>query len=358
MIRRFFLLLTFIIFAAGCSSNSAPTQGTYGGKIVSAWYPDFELVRASQSLEAAGDILTEISPVWFVLDEKGAIRPLHMANDQKVINMARANGIKIIPSILNFQNGTFQTAPVLAIIQDASTRRAHAQAVAKLVKDFGYDGIDLDYEGLPASAMANFTALVGAVREALPEDKILAIAVHAKHSSAQNWNGPGAQDWRALLQRVDRFRIMIYDYHWATSGPGPIAPLDWMGKVLNYALSQARDAGISSQKIIAGMPFYGYNWGSSPPAREANYHKVSALRNDKQNQILSETRDGSSGEPVLRYRRDGVDHTVYYQDAASIQGRLNILKRDFPQIGGIAYWRLGAEDPRAWAAIRAYRLNQ
>lgn len=350
---------------AGCSSSNPSSSPGYpqsdpsnqSDRIVSAWFPDFDLARAYQSLESAKNDLTEVSPVWFVLDNNGGIRSLWMANDQRLINTAKNNNIRLIPSILNFQDGTFQTAPVLAIIQDAARRRAHAAAVAKLVQDYGYDGIELDYEGLPAYAVDDFTALIRAVREALPEGKILSIAVHAKSSIRQNWAGPGAQNWVALLPEVDRFRIMLYDYHWSTSGPGPISPLDWMGKVLNFAVEQARIAGVSPLKIIAGMPFYGYDWGNTTPADEANFNRVLALRNDPLNIIISETRDITSGEPVLRYRRNSVDHTVYYQDFVSINGRLELLKKDFPQIGGISYWRMGAEDPAAWAAIRAYAMD-
>ena len=48
---------------------------------------------------------------------------------------------------------------------------------------------------------------------------------------------------------------MGYDYHWATSPPGPVAPVGWIRAVLRYAKTQ-----IPASKIILGIPLYGYDW--------------------------------------------------------------------------------------------------
>ena len=60
------------------------------------------------------------------------------------------------------------------------------------------------------------------------------VAIYAKTYDAQ-WDGAGAQDWAELAKYADSLKIMGYDYHWCTQHPGPLAPLDWLEAVMNYA---------------------------------------------------------------------------------------------------------------------------
>ena len=351
MHKIFIILLTFG-FLSGCGATTLPR--TQGKTAVAVWFSDFDMARAAQSLKTNSEIITQVNPVWYLLDAEGKIQSLPSVNQPEVLNTAKSVGMQVVPSILNIINGQFDPAPVVRIARDPSLRKAHAQAIAKIVTQQGYDGIELDYEAIPKEAAADFSALVAEVRSALPAGKILAIAVHAKKSSTQNWNGPGGQIWEDLLRHVDYFKIMLYDYSWLNSAPGPIAPLGWIRDVLRYGRNIAINTGVSPRKIIAGMPFYGYDWGPVLPASEANWNKVGAIKSNSKSTIISETRDGLSGEPILRYRIDGVERIVYYQDEFSVNGRLNMLIQEFPELGGIAYWRLGAEDPRSWESIKNY----
>ena len=60
-------------------------------------------------------------------------------------------------------------------------------------------------------------------------------------------------------------------------------------------------------------------------------------------------RDPVSGAPYLRYRADGVDHEVWYEDDDSIAAKLELA--DAYGVGAVELWRLGAEDPGLWGAL-------
>ena len=53
--------------------------------------------------------------------------------------------------------------------------------------------------------------------------------------------------------------------------------------------------------------------------------------------------------PYLRYRADGVDHEVWYEDAESIAAKLKLA--DAYGVGAVELWRLGGEDPGLWGSL-------
>ncbi|HEX2953694.1 MAG TPA: glycosyl hydrolase family 18 protein [Bacillota bacterium] len=359
------LALAFLLILAGCGSSTAvqtqavtpaanPGTGTesLSGYMVSAWFPDYDLNRAALSLNAGRGILTEVNPVWFILNSDGSIKMLPQANEAALIATARDNGMKVIPTVMNFGAGNFNAAPVVKILSDATLRMNHARSLAQLVKDYNYDGIEIDYEGLPSTVRSSFTALVRDVRTELPDGKLLSLDVYSKTTGTESWNGPGAECWEELLPLVDRFKIMIYDYSWSTGKPGPIAPLNWTRNVLKYAVGVAAQVNVTPKKIMVGMPFYGWDWPAGPPAQEAVYQSMIALKKSLPVGSFSEERDPDSGEIVLKYLKNDIAHIAYYQDAQTLSGRLAIIRESYPQVGGISFWRLGGEDPNSWPTIQ------
>ena len=222
----------------------------------------------------------------------------------------------------------------------ATTREAHANALAQLAISNGFDGIDVDYERVPTTSRANFTTFVGSLAAKLhAANKKLSVTVYAKASDKENWNGPGSQDWIAIGAAADSVKIMAYDYHWSTSAAGAIAPLDWLDQVAAYA-----EQTIAGSKIMMGLPWYGYDWPSSGGATTATYataHQTMLTNN------ATVQRDAASGEPYFSYS----GHTVYFQDAAGYATKVNLLKQKHPGIGGFAHWAAGQEDPDVWNVI-------
>ena len=226
------------------------------------------------------------------------------------------------------------------MIHDPARRRQHVEDILALVRDNGFDGIDIDYESLSPEDRDDFSLFIEELSAAMKaEGKLLSIAVHAKTDDAGAWSGAAAQDWARLGAAVDAFKIMTYDYHNGASEAGPIAPLDWVDDVLSYAATV-----VPAEKTWMGVPFYGYNWTGST-AQSLNWRQ--AVKLAEQNGVVPE-RDAASGEDRFSYG-DG-RHTVYFNDAQTLAARLAMLKEKHPGVAGIAIWPLGGEDPENWAA--------
>jgi spore germination protein len=298
------------------------------GRYVAAWMPtDWDTDNARASFEANVDYIDEISPVWYEMRSNGTLNALGGAQDATLIDIAHAAGVLVLPSITN----GFDPDRTGYVLRNAERRGEFVQRIIDEVEEYGYDGVDIDFEGMLSSERDVFTAFIRELADGLHQRGwILAIAIHARTSDEGGAAGAQAQDWYAIGQAVDRFRIMTYDYHWSGGGAGPVAPIYW---------------------VQVGVPFYGYDWVgtdgwpvtwlSIQDLLKAYEPKVSLLERDA---------EGEVAEATFNYRdREGY-HTVWFSSARSMEAKLDLVKQY--DLAGIAIWRLGGEDPSYWQAIR------
>ena len=307
---------------------------------VSAWVPYWDRARVRAAFTAHVAELNEVNFFWYEVQPDGSLRAFPGAEDAALLALARAHDLRVLPTIMN----DFDGPRVAALLADEESRMAHIQAIVTLAERMDYDGVEVDYEALPAEARDDFTAFIKALARTLhARDKLLSVAVHPKTDDRGTWDGPRAQDWPRLGAAVDEFKVMIYDYHWRTSPSGPIAPLDWIDDVLTYA----RQA-VPANKIWLGLPFYGYNW-----VEQKGKGLVWATADELIRQHRPITRrDLSSGELYFSYTVGDVQHTVYVPDARAIALKVRLARQRHPGIAGVAIWRLGGESPDHWAAIQ------
>ena len=338
-------------FSSGSISFSAPASGAACAVIypdepldyfaVSAWMPtSWDAANALASFQNNLDVLTEISPFWYEMTSTGALNTYAGARDASIVNTAHANGMLVLPTITN----NFDGSRVSAVINDRDKTITHIQNIMSEVTTYNYDGIDIDYESMDSSDRDAFSAFIRRLSNALhAQGKILTIAVQAKTSAPGGSWGPGSQDWYRLGQYVDRFRIMTYDYHWSTSGPGAIAPVGWLDDVLSFAGTVMDKA-----KTNMGVPFYGYDWWVGKSGSDVTWLAVQDLIGTYSPSIQW---DGTAKEPWFQYTMPGNKlHEVWYQNSDSIGHKLDAAMTR--QVGGIAIWRLGSEDPDNWDVIR------
>lgn len=139
-----------------------------------------------------------------------------------------------------------------------SLRRSFAGDCARIVKDFGLDGIDIDWEyptqdmaGISASPADtdNFTLLMRDLRQALGPDKALTLATVC---SAQYI------DFKAILPYIDFVNVMAYDMGTDSGHHASLYPSGHSGTLTSHEAIEAHlKAGVPPSKLVMGMPFYG-----------------------------------------------------------------------------------------------------
>ena len=120
-------------------------------------------------------------------------------------------------------------------------------------------GIDLDLErGGEIANMAASKVLFTRVAT-LVHAREVSNLLHADLPAMSSFNGSiGGENWcdyEYMNTVLDSATIMSYGFSWAGSAPGPTTPLWWAEDVYNYAITV-----IDSNKLIMGLPAYGWRW--------------------------------------------------------------------------------------------------
>jgi spore germination protein YaaH len=165
-------------------------------------------------------------------------------------------------------------------------------------------------------------------------------------------------DYGAIVEHVDRIRIMAYDF--SVSQAGPIAPLEWV----ESAIVGAIEATGSPDKLVLGLPAYGRNWpvatvGVCPSTDVPGRTSVSARSVDDLilRRAVTPTRVDETGEWQFEYELEVSDGTttcvqtrqVHYVDGDGIARRMDLARQY--RLDGVALWAFGFDDPAVWESI-------
>jgi spore germination protein len=319
--------------------------GDKAATLVVGSLPFWNLTEGPNIVTANRGSFNEASPWIYGIARNGQIVaqvPERAAETAAGVAQLRKAAIPLVPTIANVTNGQWAYEPVAAMLHDPTTMTRHIDDVVALVQRESYAGIDIDYEDLRATDREAFTTFVTRLGDALHDkNKILSVAVFAKTTDAGDDQRNVAQDYAAIGEAADEVRLMAYDYHWAASTPGPVAPITWVRDVLAYAKTQ-----IPPDKIVLGVPVSGYDWvdGQGEPVswlqcfgRTRTFHAT--LQYDRLSQ-----------SPSFRYTdTQNREHEVWFENAESTSAKLEAAKT--AGIRGAYLWMIGGEDDRTWSTL-------
>lgn len=282
------------------------------------------------SLEAYRSKLTGIVPFWYTIHRTGAITG---AADPQVMRFAEKNHLWVFALIQNM-NGS---AVYHALLNDPVAARQAIDQMLSLCESEGFDGVNLDFEGIaPADRQAytNFVAALSQQLHAYGYYVTLSVPAETQDEPQNGWTG--AYDYKALAKNADLLMIMAYDQHSTDSTPGTIASSGWVGKVARYAT-----ATVPPSKLILGIPVYGYDWAAGQSAIALSYSQAVAL--------ADQFHGGNLTSDHFSYTQGGVQHQVWYENALTFDHKVSLAVGY--DLRGIVLWRLGIEDPRIWQEL-------
>jgi spore germination protein YaaH len=277
------------------------------------------------------------------LNQYGNLTSLHGWPHGALVNAAHAAGSNVVVTITNF------TGSQLSTLLASSSYRATAVAniVAQVVAG-NADGVNIDFENLPASAKSNLVTFMTQLRVALEAE--LGDPHISVCTPAIDW--AYAYDFDKLAEQADYLFIMAYNYHYSSGDPGPVAPLhaggdwpSWAG--IDYTLDDYETyiSPYTLRKVILGLPLYGYEWPTTsdavPGTATGSGSAVltsTALSMVQSGQYGSRKFDAATKSPYLAYN-DGSWHQLWYTDWRMLVNRwIYGLNRN---VGGVGIWALG-----------------
>jgi spore germination protein len=323
---------------ASPTQSSAPAAPDF---FVAAWSRgDLISLRRAVTAEA----VNEVDLDWWHQSADGSLVP-ELVNPAFVAE-AHQDHLQVFATITNRRNDTapFDAAIAEAILATQTTRAASVARLVALCRSRGYDGIDLDWESLRAGDRSAFSAYVRQLGNELHAAGLrLSIAVYAKasdHPPGPEAGAMAAEDYGALGQAVDEFKLMTYSEHNGYTGPGAISSPAYMASTLAYAERQ-----VPARKIWLGVAFFGLDWGSG--VRYLLWSEAEALLAATHAPLQRSV----SGEALFRYTVGRVTHTVYFQDRPAVASVLRFAAAQRPRVAGVAIWVMGGEDPGFWSVV-------
>jgi spore germination protein YaaH len=316
-------------------------------RAVVASLPFWDIRNGTATVLAHRQDFTEVSPFIYGLAANGRIEAQYEPSQAAAVAAALARlrqaGLPLVPTLANITAGNWSYAPVARMLHHPALMRQQVAGIVALVRAHRYAGIDIDYENLHAADRHAFTTFITSLAAALhAHGKTLSAAVFAKTTSAGYGQANQAQDYAALGRAADQVRIMAYNYHWASSPPGPVAPVGWVRAVLRYAKTQ-----IPASKIILGIPLYGYDWSGGHGAA-LSWLRAFQLATRYHARPRYDT---AAQEPWLRYTAGGHRHVVWFENQASSRAKFEAAAGSGAR--GVFLWMFGYEDSRTWGALHA-----
>ena len=307
--------------------------------------------------------LDQVSPQYFQVLDDGTLDIKIPTNSKTFIDEMHKRNIKVVPFLANnWANGEKMFANSEQI----------ASQVAKTIKDYNLDGINIDIEGLGATYRDQFTNFIKFLNEKLPDGKSLSIAV-APNPWGTNIGWQGFYDYQALSMYVDYLFIMTYDERGGGSKDnGPVASISFMEKSIIYALKY-----VAPEKVVLGIPFYGRVWNMEDVNDTLNQNsnrvlgesislnKIPSLLDtynvnvqyDETSESVKGTFTIKAGDPEYQLKswtpplKPGT-YEVWYENEASIKKKLELVHKY--NLKGVGSWSLGQEDPVIWKDFRLW----
>jgi spore germination protein YaaH len=230
------------------------------------------------------------------------------------------------------------------------------QSLDNVFLAYPFSGINIDIEtsGETDEKMRqNLTNFIIKLRKHLDEKYghvQLSIDMYAGAAANQQiWN------IKDLAPHVDYIVVMAYDFHRSSSSvAGPVAPLFggkelWDGDI-NYYLQEFLKI-VPSEKILLGIPFYGYEWQTTSRDSQshtfpdtgatASYKRVLEILEKKDELQVQEHWNEEALSPYISYIENGEIYVIYYENSRSISYKLDYVNQ--LDLGGVAIWALGYE---------------
>ena len=239
-------------------------------------------------------------------------------------------------------------------------RRLFARSVERILKEYGADGIDLDWEyptiaGYPGHPYAEtdrdaFTGLLKELRKTLGKNYEISFAAGGFTRFVEQ-----AVHWKKVMKWVDRVNLMTYDlvggFSKVTGHHTPLYSNERQKESADHCINMLRERNIPINKLVIGAAFYARTWKEVSPDANGIYQSgvfQSFVPYRKHAEDFQASRgfekyfDEASKASWSYNAKDRVFAT--YDDERSIAAKVDYVKKN--GMGGIMFWELTLDKPQ------------
>lgn len=386
------------LFVAVIVASFAPAAHAASGFEVSGWLPYWRAASSTQDVIPHLNELTEVNPFVYTIKSDGTLLDNGTLDQEPwvtLIAQARANHVRVIPTVMTSNSDLLHE-----LLSNSSKRIALEKTIADTVKQNGFDGIDIDFEGKSADDKNNFSTFLKGLYQRMG-NKFVMCTIESRTPVDSRYYGtevpPDAEIYANDLTQInkycDRVRIMAYDQQGvdlqlsaqaASSSQlyAPVADPAWVEKVVNLMKKS-----IAPSKIMIGVPTYGYEYDVTAYANNqytydilwtfnpgyawpiAQSYGITPQRNSAGEMYFTYTPAATSSNPVSlgansaglaaaaasTYATQYNSHLSFrmmdWPDATSLQQKIELAKE--LGVRGVSIFKLdGGEDPNIWTTLQ------
>lgn len=362
--RRFALLiLTFALLLSLTDTGRASAAGDGSAGEVVGYYASWASAQGYGPQSVPAERFTQINYAFAKIENGRAVLgdPAGDARNLRGLTALRQRNpdLRIVLSL----GGWDDSAGFSDVAASAASRSAFARSCGELLREYGLDGVDLDWE-YPVSGGApgvvhrpqdreNFTLLLQELRRTLDrqgrqEGKryVLTIAGavsggYLRHIEPQ-----------AVAEAVDHIFLMAYDLHgpWdaCTDFNAPLyAPAEGRSRAsVDGGVSAWLEQGVPAEKLVLGMPLYGYIYQGVSSRNGGLYQSFAGAKSVSWDRVKGEYLN-AAGYRRLHHNGAEVPYLcgnrafLSYDDPASIAAKAALARRR--GLGGVGFWELSQD---------------
>jgi spore germination protein YaaH len=314
--------------------------------------PEPALPGSLETARAVAGNLTYIAPFWYRIGfaADGQVIPYASWFDatqaRAVTREMQAKGVKVLALIHNMRLGApYDMRAIMRTILTDPARRANlVRNIEALVREGGYDGVNLDIEFVYPADRSLFTTFVAELAATLRPAGFLVTADLPAQSSddpAHGWSG--GFDLAGLAPHLDLIAIMTYDEHGWVTTEGPTASIGWVRAAMEYAVTVA-----PREKLLLGLAGHAFDWQAG--VRHPKYISGQLAVANAAARGVEVRWDDRAKSPYYTYTDEaGRSRVVWFESERSYRYKLDLVAA--MGLGGVCIWRLGLEDPGLWREI-------
>jgi len=333
----------------GCTTN----------KVVYGWHP-YWVGSAYNNYD--WDLLTHFSYFSYEVDPAtGDPFTTHSWATSTAVDAALLTNVKVTLCVT-----LFGSTDLTNFLTNSTAKQNLIDNLINLIQTRGADGVNIDFEGIPAAQTTNFAnfmvSLSNQMHTAIPGSEVSTVLYAVDWSNVFNFS--------IMAPVVDHFIIMGYAYYYqGSSTTGPNDPLYHFGSTYNYTLSKTItdyvEAGCPKNKLVMGLPYYGYEWPTTsqtiPSATTAT--GVSKTYQQVMDNSLgyyttgNHNWDAASYTDIYTFNNGTTDKQCYIALEDAFRKRLEHVNNS--GIAGIGIWALGYDNGYAeyWNALADYMTD-
>ena len=294
--------------------------------------------------------LTQVAPFTYGFRRDGT---LISPDDEWMIDTAFEYGTAPLMHISTLNEfDVFDSGLAVAVLSNPQLQQTLTDNIIANMQQKGYTALDIDFEYIPPEYANNYYSFILYLSDRLnPLGYEVIVALAPKVSGTQRGLLYEAHDYGLIGRAANAILLMTYEWGYSAGPPMAVSPINKVRQVLDYAVTV-----IPREKIFLGMSLYGYDWAlpyvpGNPPARTLSPEEAVMLASVRGADILYSS---FSQAPFFYYNDGGITHEVWFEDARSINARLDLITEY--GLRGAGFWHMGRGAMQCWQTLNS-RFN-